>query len=301
MIDWNKIAESNVIKTFREVSHKWWGMDVQFYDEYGNWMNYNVNFKNPICSLIYKTDKGRKHCLRCYNKYLKDLGERDTPFIYECYAGLKGVIMPIMVNEKCFGAMIGSGMKMSNGKCLEQEWYINEITKLGIDKTLVQQGYNNLKKVNEHSEAYALDFVELIAKDAITFYRMLQKKEETIKNQSELLKRFFNGKYKSIIGRSPAIRKTINTMELIEGSESPVLLEGETGTGKELLAAAIHYDSPRKDKMFVIQNCSTFSDTLLSSELFGHEKGSFTGAIKEKKGLFEIADGVPYSWMRLEI
>jgi transcriptional regulator with PAS, ATPase and Fis domain len=81
-----------------------------------------------------------------------------------------------------------------------------------------------------------------------------------------------------------------DTLELIKNTESTVLLEGETGTGKELLAAAIHYNSPRKDKMFIIQNCSTFSDTLLSSELFGHEKGSFTGAIREKKGLFEIAD-----------
>ena len=69
------------------------------------------------------------------------------------------------------------------------------------------------------------------------------------------------------------------------------MLEGETGTGKELLAAAIHYNSLRKDKMFVIQNCSAFSDTILNSELFGHEEGSFTGAIREKKGLFEIADG----------
>ncbi len=103
-------------------------------------------------------------------------------------------------------------------------------------------------------------------------------------------KKNYNERYKGIIGVSQAMENAFETLELIRNTESPVLLEGETGTGKELLAAAIHYDSPRKNKMFVIQNCSTFSDNLLSSELFGHEKGSFTGAIKEKKGLFEIAD-----------
>ncbi len=80
-------------------------------------------------------------------------------------------------------------------------------------------------------------------------------------------------------------------MELIENTESPVLIEGESGTGKELIASAIHYNSFRKNEVIIIQNCSAFSAALLSSELFGHEKGSFTGATLEKKGLFEIADG----------
>jgi transcriptional regulator with PAS, ATPase and Fis domain len=68
------------------------------------------------------------------------------------------------------------------------------------------------------------------------------------------------------------------------------MIQGENGTGKELIAKAIHYNSPRKDKTFVSQNCSAFNENLLDSELFGHVKGSFTGAIKDKKGLFEIAD-----------
>src|SRR6202008_3067402 len=79
-------------------------------------------------------------------------------------------------------------------------------------------------------------------------------------------------------------------LDKISGSESTVLIQGENGTGKELVAKAVPYTGPRKDKIFVVQNCSAFNDNLLDSELFGHVKGSFTGAVGDKKGLFEVAD-----------
>lgn len=87
------------------------------------------------------------------------------------------------------------------------------------------------------------------------------------------------------------MRKLFGVMQDIERVESPVLIDGETGTGKELVASAIHNNSVRKGKPFVSYNCAALSETLLNSELFGHEKGSFTGADAKRTGIFEEADG----------
>ena len=101
---------------------------------------------------------------------------------------------------------------------------------------------------------------------------------------------FING-FDSIVGASAALKQTITMARKVAVTDVCVLLTGETGTGKEVFAKAIHNESPRKSKPFVAINCSAFSKELLESELFGHIAGSFTGAVKDKKGLFEEADG----------
>lgn len=96
--------------------------------------------------------------------------------------------------------------------------------------------------------------------------------------------------FDQLVGRNEAMRALIEKIKVIAQYDVSVLIEGESGTGKELVARAIHYNSPRKEKEFVVINCSAFSDSLLESELFGYVKGSFTGALTEKEGLFEVAD-----------
>ena len=94
-----------------------------------------------------------------------------------------------------------------------------------------------------------------------------------------------------IVGVSPAIQKVLQLIAQVAPSPSTVLISGETGTGKELVARAIHAASPRRDELFVPVNCASLRDELLESELFGHRRGAFTGAVESHKGLFEVADG----------
>ncbi|MCK6544521.1 sigma-54 dependent transcriptional regulator [Myxococcota bacterium] len=95
----------------------------------------------------------------------------------------------------------------------------------------------------------------------------------------------------SIVGRSPPMVRLLDRIETIAQSDSPVLITGESGTGKELVARSLHNLGPRKNKNFVAVNCAAFPETLLEAELFGHERGAFTGAIKRREGRFKAADG----------
>ena len=121
----------------------------------------------------------------------------------------------------------------------------------------------------------------------------LELAHEKLKTDYDSLHREVSDKYRfeEILGQSEPMQKVFDLMRRVAGSTITVLIQGETGTGKELIAKAIHFNSPRRQAAFVAQNCGALPDGLLESELFGHKKGSFTGAIADRKGLFEEADG----------
>ena len=125
----------------------------------------------------------------------------------------------------------------------------------------------------------------LYTNKAISMYRVVKENRQ--------LRRAVEGRYSfhNIIGKSKAMQDVFHIIRKVAPAAATVLLEGSSGTGKELVANALHFNSPRKDKPFVAVNCSALVETLLESELFGHEKGAFTGAVSMKKGRFEIADG----------
>ena len=97
--------------------------------------------------------------------------------------------------------------------------------------------------------------------------------------------------FRKIVGSSEKIQDVFESIQVVTASDVPVLVQGETGTGKELVARAIHYRGPRRKFPFFPVNCAAIPETLLESELFGHERGSFTGAIEQRKGKFELSDG----------
>ncbi len=100
-----------------------------------------------------------------------------------------------------------------------------------------------------------------------------------------------NFDFENIIGKSPAIRKIFDMIQTVADTDSTVLISGKSGTGKELVARALHYNSKRKNKTLISVNCGTITENLIESELFGHKRGAFTGAIADKEGLVKAADG----------
>ncbi len=117
-----------------------------------------------------------------------------------------------------------------------------------------------------------------------------ERKIENLIEQNKLLtNELFTG-YEEMIGSSPAIKNVFLLIAQVADKDSAVLIQGESGTGKELIAHAIHRQSNRSENSFIKVNCGALNDNLLESELFGHEKGAFTGAVKTKKGRFELAD-----------
>ncbi|CAA9483560.1 MAG: Two-component system response regulator protein, partial [uncultured Sphingomonadaceae bacterium] len=142
------------------------------------------------------------------------------------------------------------------------------------------------------SDTKFLDIIAAFLAQAIQINRIVMRQKEKLLEENAQLRAQVRDRYRfeNIIGDSPAMHDVFATVGQVANSRATVLLLGETGTGKEMIAKAIHYNSPRKDNPFIRVNCGALSGTLLESELFGHVKGSFTGAIKDKIGRFEAAD-----------
>ena len=138
----------------------------------------------------------------------------------------------------------------------------------------------------------ALDAYGLAARN-VELAADLEVANERLRAENLYLRREVEGRYSfsEIIGESAAMQKVFDITHKVAETDATVLITGETGTGKDLIARAIHYTGPRKEARFVAQNCAALPETLLESELFGHRRGAFTGAHADKKGLFELANG----------
>ena len=159
---------------------------------------------------------------------------------------------------------------------------------------IIMTAYGTIEMAVEAMKKRAYDYItkpfrneelKLTIKKALEFY--------SLKKENRLLSEALSDRYKygNMIGKSKPMLKIYDMIGKVAQSRASVMITGPSGTGKELIAKAIHYGSPRKNRPFVSINCGALTETLLESELFGHEKGAFTGAVSMKKGRFELADG----------
>jgi len=170
---------------------------------------------------------------------------------------------------------------------------LKEAREEGLETTtIVITAYGTIEKAVEAMRAGAYDFLTKPFSPGhleVVIGKALER--EGLRRENLLLSAEVKGKDRPIIGHSPLIRSAVELVKRAAASHSTILLLGETGTGKEVFARAIHQWSPRRDRPFVVVNCVALSEELLESELFGHERGAFTGAHRMKQGRLELADG----------
>ncbi|MGQ9618197.1 MAG: sigma-54-dependent transcriptional regulator [Candidatus Aminicenantia bacterium] len=194
------------------------------------------------------------------------------------------------INETPFDLVI-TDLKMPDGDGLSLIKQIHSI----YPETMIMviTAYGSTESAVEAMKSGAFDYIIKpinIEELRIIIRNALEKKilkEENIRLKNELIEKY---SFHNLVGRSKKMREIFSLVEKIAPTNSTVLITGESGTGKELVAKAIHYSSPRREEPFVSINCGALPEALLESELFGHVKGSFTGAYTDKKGLFEIAN-----------
>jgi transcriptional regulator with PAS, ATPase and Fis domain len=295
MINWEELKHIHVIRKLEEILGQWFHTDILFVDERGQIRNYDPQdrqreFKNPLSATLFPKEKSRAWMLKWVAETNEKIFKDNQPHVVVSGpAGFEKVLVSrITVDNEFLGSVFAYSYMEKEVTAEDRARAKVAVQELGLDWDAFEHSVSRLKKQTEAEKKYFHELVDLVAQEIVTFHTEISKREERINALNNQLGNRYS--YDQMIGKSKPMQDTYALLDKIRSSESTVLIQGENGTGKELIARAIHFNSPRKDAQFVTVNCSAFNENLLDSELFGHVKGSFTGAIKDKKGLFEAAD-----------
>lgn len=294
MIDWKEMSGLHVISKLEEILNKWFGVEIFYTDN-----NYKIrsqqldksyNFKNLFASNQFKMAYG--------SEYIEQDIEKATDHFYTTndntlvmdtfFKTIKGVSSVITIDSENHGTVFAYPFISADTSESDINELKSKLKESGQSDDDINRSISSLKTLTSSEIEYLTELVNLVSDEIVTYYKEISKREERIHElNSELGDKY---RYHSMIGKSKKMQQIYSLLVKIKNSESSVFIQGSNGTGKELVAKAVHFDSPRKNGMFLAVNCSAFNDNLLDSELFGHVKGAFTGAVKDKKGLFEMAD-----------
>ncbi len=297
MINWNEFEHIHVIKKLKHVLQTWWNIDIVFTDERGQLKGFDtekISYASPAVNYLVHKESTQTHLADMVATTINELRQSNQAYCFKKWdpAGFDICVFPIVIENDFVGTVTAMGFFKEENKNENTVQRINEVremlTSYGCTNELIEKSLTKLQFLNDTSRAHFCELVELVAQEVVTLHVEISSRENKI---TELNKELGNRyKYDNMIGKSKPMQSLYALLDKIKFADSTVMVQGENGTGKELIAKSIHYNSHRKDKNFIIQNCSAFNDNLLESELFGHVKGSFTGALKDKKGLFEMAD-----------
>lgn len=293
-VRWDEFDKMLVVRRLRELVGRWWKVQINFTDEKGFLRGVpDGKFFNPLNSLcqgVIANEKGFNGCRDTARKNTVDMTKADGPKLSRCHAGFSTLSVPIRMGERYLGSVFGDGFLVAETATEQKAVLRDHIGRHYPDQMRqMSQWVDELPILSSKDVGYLTELIQLVVDEIVMVNKVLNDQKDKVDELSkELGVRY---KFDKMIGKSKPMQDLYRLLDRVCDSDATVLINGENGTGKELIARALHYNSRRADKKFLTVNCGAFNENLLESELFGHVKGSFTGAIKDKKGLFEAADG----------
>jgi two-component system response regulator HupR/HoxA len=295
LIDWKTIKELHVNKKMEKMISHWYGLDLFYVDEQGrvhgltNQKDYS--FQSHFFKVQMAHGYGHEWLEQDVEKVYEGIQQQpEAVFSYQSFfPHVHGMCAKVMVDGEFHGSVFAYPYFQDDVTAENVEELVKHMVSCGISENDTRESTTKLRKLYPRERGYLSEMLDMVAEEIGNFHEEISKREARIHElSSEVGNRY---RYHNLIGKSKKMQQIYNLLQKIANSESTIMIQGENGTGKELVAKAIHYNSPRKDALFLAVNCSALNDNLLESELFGHVKGSFTGAIKDKKGFFEVANG----------
>ncbi len=294
MINWDELKHIHVIRKLQQIIGQWFHAEVFFLDERGVVRNYDPydrqrEFKNPIVANLLPKEQGREWLLNYFREFSDTFSQnKENHFVSGGPLGFeKFFASKVTLDGEYLGAVVAYCHVEGAVTGEDLQKAIRLVDERKMDVELFEAATQKVKPLSHSEVKYFYELVDLVSQEIMTFHTEISKREARIHALSNQLENRYS--YNQMIGKSKPMQELYSMLDKVSASEATVLVQGENGTGKELIARSVHFNSPRKTSSFITVNCSAFNENLLDSELFGHVKGSFTGAIKDKKGLFEAA------------
>ncbi len=293
MVDLRQYRKLHAIRMIADTIRNWWKLELAFADSKGYPIDHadgNIfPSGNEFCRHALFSKEGFRRCndsVKLVRDRLRSSKKR-TKLIHQCHLGFDVIAAPIHFDGELVGFLFTGGAYHDEPTVSAKNELFRKVREFDAQETSkLEKEFREVPRLSDVELKHLANLVEFGAKEVMKAHS-----ERVSRRRAAPEGKSAGHRFEEIIGNSPAMRDVFRLLEKIVRSQSTVLIHGESGTGKELIARAIHYKGPRAKKSFVVQNCSAFNDNLLESALFGHVRGAFTGAVKDQKGLFEVADG----------
>jgi two-component system response regulator HupR/HoxA len=309
-LPWNELLSLRAVARVREILGRRWRLGLGHTDGRAHAVappqRPGARSLPTLCSAIQGCAPGARACQATAYETLQRLsdGAGDArPVMITCHAGLRELAVPLDVDGERVGALLCGGFAPASAADATLDVADRRTAPLSLEATVYAAARAGQPRLDESDVELVGELLCLAAGEIAASIR-----ERGLGTRTSRLAgpggpgglgsaggpgpdaHGGRERYADIIGRSPPMQALYDLLDRVVPSDATVLIQGENGTGKELVARAIHELSPRRKRRFVVTNCSAFNDNLLDSELFGHVKGAFTGAVVDKQGLFEVAD-----------